>query len=78
LHPIAYGAVHDKLYRPSTFLSRAMPYKLLLTILKGFYQNLLIRIHMVLWNGKKPILSYLKDLRCDAYVKHIVSENIES
>jgi hypothetical protein len=31
-----------------------------------------------IWNGKRPIFPHLKNLRCDVYMKHIVSEKAKN
>jgi hypothetical protein len=75
LHPIRYGVVHYELYKPSTFLLGLCPTNYYLPFNRVPLRSI-DKTSYEIWNGKRPILSYLKDLMHDAYVKHILSERL--
>jgi hypothetical protein len=75
LHPIEYGVVHDKLYKPSTFFLRLCFINYYLPFKKD---SIKLCSKNFIWNMEwlKTNLMILKYLIYDAYVKHIVSKKL--
>jgi hypothetical protein len=68
LHPIGYGVVYDKLYKPFTFLFGVMPYKLLLTFLEK---------ELGVKSDKYKFVGYLKE-NIGYYLYHLVKQKFLS
>jgi hypothetical protein len=67
--------VHYELYKPSTFFFGLCPINYYLPFNRVPLRSI-DKTSYEIWNGKRLILSYLKDLMRDAYVKHILFEKL--